>query len=263
MKTNYHTHTTRCNHAFGSDEEYVLSAIRGGFDELGFSDHTPWNYAPSTYQGNNIRMRLSAFDDYYHSIKELQEKYKDKISIKIGLEVEYYPAYMDWLRTFIKEKQLDYIIFGNHYHGSDEYGPYYGHDCNDDEWLIQYGEDVIEGLQTGLYAYLAHPDLFMRGRIKFDDLAKEVSYKICNACKEMDIPLEYNLAGLEVCKRTHRVQYPHPAFWKIASEVGNKVIIGCDAHSNKQLENTYYWNEALKTIRDLGLERVETIKFLR
>ena len=43
MKTNYHTHTTRCMHAVGSDEEYVLSAIKGGFQILGFSDHTPKN----------------------------------------------------------------------------------------------------------------------------------------------------------------------------------------------------------------------------
>lgn len=42
MKTNYHTHTTRCMHAVGDDEDYVRSAIKGGFQELGFSDHGPW-----------------------------------------------------------------------------------------------------------------------------------------------------------------------------------------------------------------------------
>ena len=31
MRTNYHTHTTRCLHATGSDEEFVLSAIKGGY----------------------------------------------------------------------------------------------------------------------------------------------------------------------------------------------------------------------------------------
>ncbi len=35
---NYHTHTKRCGHAKGTDEEYVIAAIEGGFDELGFSD---------------------------------------------------------------------------------------------------------------------------------------------------------------------------------------------------------------------------------
>ena len=38
MKVNYHTHTSRCGHATGTDEQYVCAAIRQGFDELGFSD---------------------------------------------------------------------------------------------------------------------------------------------------------------------------------------------------------------------------------
>ena len=33
MKTNYHTHTTRCMHATGDDEDYVLSAIAAGNQE--------------------------------------------------------------------------------------------------------------------------------------------------------------------------------------------------------------------------------------
>ena len=54
MKTNYHTHTTRCHHATGSDEEFVLSAIKGGYQEIGFSDHTPWKY--HTDYVSDIRM---------------------------------------------------------------------------------------------------------------------------------------------------------------------------------------------------------------
>lgn len=43
-KTNYHMHTKRCMHASGSDEDYVLAAIEGGYEEIGFSDHSPWQY---------------------------------------------------------------------------------------------------------------------------------------------------------------------------------------------------------------------------
>ena len=35
-KCNYHTHTYRCMHACGSDEDYVISAIKGGYQVLGF-----------------------------------------------------------------------------------------------------------------------------------------------------------------------------------------------------------------------------------
>ena len=36
---NYHTHTFRCGHAYGTDEEFVLEAINQGFRFIGFADH--------------------------------------------------------------------------------------------------------------------------------------------------------------------------------------------------------------------------------
>ena len=36
-KANYHTHTYRCNHAVGEDEEYVLKAIENNPEALEFA----------------------------------------------------------------------------------------------------------------------------------------------------------------------------------------------------------------------------------
>ena len=103
MKTNYHTHTTRCMHATGSDEDYVLSAIKGGYQELGFSDHTPWKY--HTDYVADMRMLPEELPGYVESLRSLREKYRDQISIKIGLECEYFPTYIHWLKEKIKEYQ--------------------------------------------------------------------------------------------------------------------------------------------------------------
>ena len=48
---NYHTHTWRCQHARGTEEEYVKAAIKQGFGVLGFSDHTPWPYESDFISG--------------------------------------------------------------------------------------------------------------------------------------------------------------------------------------------------------------------
>ena len=125
MKTNYHTHTARCHHATGSDEEFVLSAIKGGYQELGFSDHSPWKYR--TDYVSDIRMTPEEFPEYVCSIRELQAKYKDQIKISLGLECEYFPEYIHWLKELAKEYKLDFIIFGNHHFHSDEKFPYFGH----------------------------------------------------------------------------------------------------------------------------------------
>ena len=75
FKTNYHTHTFRCHHASGSDEEYVLEAIANGYKVLGFSDHACWEY--SSKYVSRIRMRVQEFEEYKRSVLYLKEKYKD------------------------------------------------------------------------------------------------------------------------------------------------------------------------------------------
>ena len=97
MKTNYHTHTTRCMHATGDDEDYVLSAIKGGYRILGFSDHTPWKYR--TDYVADMRMLPEELPGYVESLKTLREKYHDRIDIRIGLECEYFPQYIHWLKS--------------------------------------------------------------------------------------------------------------------------------------------------------------------
>ena len=118
--TNYHTHTWRCFHAAQvCDKEYVENAIKAGFSVLGFSDHTPWPYA-SGYVSENERMSVSQLDGYFSSVLSLKEEYADRIEIRIGLECEYFPQYMDWLRGI--KPQVDYLILGNHFGLTDEHG---------------------------------------------------------------------------------------------------------------------------------------------
>ena len=101
MKTNYHTHTTRCMHAVGDDEDYVRSAIKGGFQELGFSDHGPWKY--HTDFVSDIRMLPEDLPEYIESIRALKEKYRNQISIKIGLEYEYF------LKEQLRNQNISFI----------------------------------------------------------------------------------------------------------------------------------------------------------
>ena len=73
LVTNYHTHTKRCGHAYGEDEDFVLSAIKYGIKELGFSDHISFKNISAPYMRQDRRM----LSDYISSISHLKEKYKD------------------------------------------------------------------------------------------------------------------------------------------------------------------------------------------
>ena len=257
-KVNYHTHTYRCMHASGKDEEYVLEAIKGGIKVLGFSDHTPWRYDSNFVA--YMRMKESHFYDYYTSIQALKLKYKDQIDIKIGLECEYFKRYMPWLIQLAKIYELDYLILGNHYYQSDEFRIYFGSVCNHDDYLIKYVDEAIEALETGYFTYLAHPDLFMRGRDEFDDFAKAQSLRLLQACKRLNIPIEYNLEGLRFMDEFETIAYPHPEFWDLVSEVGNEVIIGYDAHHPKSLSDEHYYLEALKQLKSRNIHVLDDLE---
>ncbi len=245
-------------HAYGSDEAYVLAAIDAGIEVLGFSDHSPWRYDSNFVA--HMRMHESEFDVYYQSIKKLQQKYKDQIDIKIGLECEYFKRYMPWLENLCRKYELDYIILGNHYFQSDELRIYFGSACDDDYYLEKYVDEAIEGLETGLYTYLAHPDLFMRGRSRFDEFAKQQSIRLLQACKRLNIPIEYNLEGARVMDEYQVDGYPFPQFWDLVKDIDNDVIIGYDAHNPYSLSETKYYDQALKVLKKRKIHVIDELE---
>lgn len=260
-KTNYHTHTKRCMHACGNDEEYVLAAIQNHYEVLGFSDHTPWNYKKEFT--SHTRMKVSQAQGYIDSIAALREKYKDQIEIKIGFECEFFPEYLEWLLDFLIEKKIDYIIFGHHFYRSDENKAtgdciYFG-GIRDHASLKLYVDDAITAMKTGMYSYFCHPELFMRGFKEVDTEVKKAYYAICECAKAYHIPLEYNLAGAAYNRSMHQEAYPHHAFWEVAAEVGNTAIIGVDAHDPRTLMDDGFRNEGLQFLHQLGIQITDTL----
>ena len=89
MRIDIHNHTTRCNHAEGTIEEYVQKAIELGIDVYGFSEHAPMDFDPG------YRLAFEEMDAYRKDILNAKEKYQDKIDILFGYEVDYLPGHMD------------------------------------------------------------------------------------------------------------------------------------------------------------------------
>ncbi len=223
MKANYHTHTIRCNHASDSERDYIETAIARGLDTLGFSDHTPYFFDGDYY--STFRMRPEQAEDYVATLSALKEEYKDKIKILIGYEAEYYPKYFSRLLDHIGNYGYDYLILGQHALGNEE-----AH-CTElpalpsdkESYLACYVDQMTEALSTGKFLYFAHPDI---ANFTGDDkIYRKYMQKLCEKAKELNIPLEINMLGLMVNKI-----YPSDRFFKIAAEVGNEVVIGCDAH---------------------------------
>ena len=151
LLANYHTHTWRCMHARGTEEEYVRRAIDAGISVLGFSDHSPWPYTSGFVSG--MRMRWDQFPGYLDTVLALREKYAGQIKILTGLECEAFPAWFGWLRD-LKAQCLDYVLMGNHYDSTDEgdhnlfsdRGGFYFGRCTRPEHVRRYVRRTIAGI---------------------------------------------------------------------------------------------------------------------
>ncbi len=252
--TNFHTHTYRCNHAAGDDREYVEAAIEAGIRTLGFSDHAPYvGFDGDYYSG--YRMRPEMLEDYVISVNSLKEIYAGDIDIHLGLEAEYYPEQFDEFLEFIRPYGIEYMILGQHFIDTDQYGTYAPH-IKDRGESERYVDQCIEAMNTGLFSYVAHPDIFGLDR---DDPDYEVlAEKYCRAAKDAGIPLELNFLGLA----TGRI-YPCDEFFSVVGKVGNDVIYGFDAHRPETFFDFETMERADETVEYFGLHRTENIDITR
>ena len=248
IKRNYHTHTKRCGHAIGEDEEYVVNAIEAGLTDLGFSDHCPY-----VEKDPNVRMRIGQKEEYYNSILSLKEKYKDSINIYVGMEVEYFTT--EWKTLTEHRKDTDYCILGQHDLS------YFGKSCysftNKDQ-IEAYVDCLYEACKHGLCDYIAHPDLFMYGYPRTDEAVITAVKRIAAISKEFNMPLELNCGsgvfyGKKVYEDGERYAYPtRVAFEEFAKE-NCPMIIGLDVHNPALFLTDEYLKRALSVVEGLNI----------
>ena len=254
MLANYHTHTFRCKHAKGEDREYVESAIRAGMKVLGFSDHCPWIFEDGFV--SKVRMLPSNLDDYFDSMERLKKEYAREITIYAGFESEYLPELMSAQTELLKDYPVDYMILGQHFNSREPYSPYTGFPTDEEQTLKLYVDLVIEGLETGLYQYVAHPDILNYvGPSQIYEVHME---RLCKYFKEKNYPIEINLLGFS----ENRI-YPADRFLRIAQKVGNKAIIGVDAHSPGRLESIELQEECVRLAQQYSLPLIDFLPGLQ
>ena len=254
MIANYHTHTWRCNHAYGVEKQYIENAIEAGLQILGFSDHTPQIF-PGGYIGPD-KMLPSQLEDYVDTVLRLRDEYRDDIEIHLGLEAEYYPQIWDRLLRLLEPYPIEYLLLGQHYIRNEYEGDRYnGKPGHSDADLLLYCSQCMEALETGKFIYFAHPDLINHSGDPA--LYEQEMRKLCRYCKEKDIPLEINLLGVRQDRN-----YPCDTFWKIAAQEGNTIIYGSDAHWPDHVLTPEVIRKADQYIAKCGIPRERLIQKL-
>jgi histidinol-phosphatase (PHP family) len=257
MIANYHTHTYLCNHAEGNVEDYVKKAIELNFKVLGMSDHAPFIFL----QDRSVRMGIEDYPIYLKELEEAIDKYQDKIKIYKGLEIEYFPFEDNHYRDLLKH--LDYLTLGQHYVETDNKLKSIYHVRNIED-METYVKTVIEGMKTGFFKFISHPDIFLFNQKEITKEMLELSKQLIEAAEKYQVALEINANGIRKEKIYYqgeeRFRYPRKEFWELVKDTNVKVIISSDAHKPK-----YLFDEAIlaayKFARDIGIEVEEELIF--
>ena len=191
--------------------------------------------------------------DYVSTLETLRCQYGQKLQIHIGLEAEYYPALFPQLLSYARDNGIEYMILGQHWCGNEIGEPYNGWETADEELLQKYCHQVADAMQTGLFSYIAHPDI-----LNFvgdaEVYAKHIRF-LCKEAKNNQIPLEINLLGM-----ANKKNYPNPAFWRIAGEEGCLTVIGADAHRPEGLVVPELEERALEMVKTYDLPLLDKLQ---
>lgn len=240
LENNYHCHTYRCGHAEGEDEDYVLEAIKGGYKHLGFSDHI---FFPC-FEQPRMRGSYSLLNNYVSSIKGLAKKYQKDITLHLGFEAEYSPLFDNYYHELLDKGIVQYLILGEH-----GYFPYKGDfrffSNMADPYLALhlYVDNLLLGMRTGLFKYVAHPDLYMIWFGEWNEETEWAAKTIISEAIKLNLPLEINMGPSRWGRRRlingkEEFYYPFSSFWDIASKLGATCIYGVDAHLPNELNDT-------------------------
>ena len=271
MTVNYHTHTARCGHAYGSDEAFILEAIRLGIKKLGFSDHTPLPGTPA----NGVRMGMDMAEEYFSSLISFREKYRGEIEIKIGFETEYYPLLWDRLLDEYKKYPIDYLVLAQHTVPDypavpEEGGPFSVRErssfwaTDSEEVLRGYVDLITGGMKTGLFSCVAHPDVI--NFVGDKGVYRREMSRIIELSRELSIPLEINMNGVKkglMLGDARLSHYPSLDFWHLAGEMSATAIIGADAHVIGDMSSAECYAETVKIARECGVKLLDDIPLIK
>ena len=235
-KRNFHTHTYRCKHAKGDVADYCAAAVNLGMETLGFSDHT----ALPDDRWLGARMPYADLDDYVAAIDGGRRDFPELLVLK-GMECEYVPSFRSFYEDeLLGSREFDYLVGAAHYFpdGDGWTGTYGG--TTDARTLRAYADYVIEMMQTGLFSFIAHPDLFGNCYANFDADVESCSRDILIAARECDVAMEINALGLrkQAKKKPDNPYplYPWLPFWELAAQYDAPVIVNSDAHRPQDLQ---------------------------
>ena len=269
IPANYHCHS-RFDDGNGELEEYVQAAMQKGLRTLGFAGHAPVPF-PCTWT-----LPPPLLPEYLDAGRELQNTYRDKLEVLVGLEVDYIPEIISPTAAQIRALKLDFTVGSVHFIGRLAGGELWTADGPAEE-LEQGVQESFDGdIRKAVEEYYrrmsamvgsAPPDIIghfdvikknNRGGEYFSESSawyRVLVDETLDAVAASPCILEINTGG--IVRNTSGALYPSEWILEQALRREIPVMINSDAHWPDQLDGFY--NEAASMLREIGFRELTQI----
>ena len=241
-----HNHTI-ASHGLATVGQMFAAARARNLVWYGFSEHSPLppGYSCPLYKGD-LAVTFPAYAAEVMALREQTASHSQggqpgAPRVLMGMELDWLPINMPWMRDVIAQYPFDYIIGGLHFVGDVPVGSprSWGAEVARAERFARYDAyyDIMQGLAaSGLVDVVAHPDF-----IKvccYDDFQAWLSLpgstdRIAAALEAMrntDTAMEVSSAGL---RKPFHEPYPGPVIMRLAADLGLTISFGSDAHNTE------------------------------
>ncbi len=220
-------------------EEYVLAAIGKGLQSMTFLEHLECgiNYDIRTW------LTPEHFSQYFQQGQHLQQRYKDKIHIRLGVEVGYNPHAVDELQQMLSKFPFEHVGLSYHFLGTTKKhlnlfsrrpdkiqavrnaGP--------EHILTEYFSGLIAACQTIRCDKICHLDAALRflPEISLSPYNHQQVDQLLTLMQLKQIALEINTSGFFI----RSSPFPTPEIILKAKKLGLSLIPGSDAHKPQDI----------------------------
>ncbi len=259
MKADFHMHTNFSTDSDSTPEQMVEGAIKLGLDTICITEHYDKDYPK---QSDVDEFYLDS-ESYYKKMVELQKEYREKIDIRIGVELGLQPHLGEYYKTYVAKYPFDFVI--GSVHVVDRCDPYYGvlfRERTDEETYRHCFEAILENIKCNSeFDVLGHMDYVVRyGKTRAEKYCYQTYADIIDEILKYLISqgkgIEFNTSGY---KYGLGFGHPHPDILKRYLELGGEIItIGSDGHKPEHI--AYDFHKVSDVLKACGFKNYTEFK---
>ena len=235
--TDYHMHPMIAQKPERFDE-FAQRAIALGIEEICITDHMPLSISNAA-----DRIPAGMVRQYCRNVREAVARYEGILSVKLGIEVDYHPDFLDEIEAVLEAGNFDYVLGSTHMHLflADQLD---GRMTKND-FARRALENTLSAVRSGYFHTISHFDMFRWAftkteRYQFDqgeyewEKDRELIEEILDEIAARKICLEINPHFAESQKKIE-CMYPALPITEMALERNIRFRYGSDAHAPKSV----------------------------